>query len=349
MITRIQIETSTICNAACPQCFREDRFGDYSWFEQTYLPTEFYDRIPDEIYQQADLDFCGTLGDPCAAPNFLEVIEKIKTKNSSKTIGIATNGGMKTPEWWAKLGALLGPNDHVIFGIDGLEDLNHVYRVNVRWNKLMENIKAFIAAGGRANWQFIPFLHNQHQIEACKQLSKEMGFISFFTVENTRYILDAANGNVRYGANKTLLQQPSLPKYQSETVINFSPSINDYKSFRDATESGSICCESLDKKEMYIDVKGRLLPCCYLSGATHTLDPTDEWDGFYKFWTEHGGDKVSLFYHTWNEVLEADYYTALKETWTKKYGQGRLLVCSATCAKSEGQLLKYNTFKEEHE
>ena len=43
------------------------------------------------------------------------------------------------------------------------------------------------------------------------------------------------------------------------------------------------------------------------------------------------------------------HYTALKETWTKEYGKGRLVVCSATCAKSEGQLLKYNTFKDEHE
>lgn len=341
LVSNVQIETSSICNAACPQCLRESKYGDYSWFQQKYLPTEFYDRIPDTVYQSATFNFCGTLGDPCAAPNFLEVIEKVKSKTPN-TISISTNGGMKTSAWWSKLGALLGPNDYVVFGIDGLEDLNHIYRVNVKWNNLIENVQAFIAAGGKAHWQFIPFAHNQHQTEACKQLAAELGFVNFFTVDNNRFVLDDAEGKKRYGANNTLLKPPTISAYQSETVINFDPKNNTYESFRATTESASICCESKQRNELYIDVEGRLLPCCYLGAAVYTLDPTDQYDGFYQHWINHNQD-LSLFAHAWEDILVSNYYKELEASWTKKYGEGRLLVCSAICANSSARLAHYDT------
>ena len=57
----------------------------------------------------------------------------------------------------------------IIFGIDGLEDTNHIYRKNVKWKKLEENIKIYIKYGGTASWQFIVFEHNKHQENIAKQ------------------------------------------------------------------------------------------------------------------------------------------------------------------------------------
>ena len=64
-------------------------------------------------------------------------------------------------------------NCTIVFGIDGLEDTNHLYRQGVKWNNLMDRVQTFISEGGKANWQFIPFEHNKHQIHDAKKLSEK--------------------------------------------------------------------------------------------------------------------------------------------------------------------------------
>ena len=73
------------------------------------------------------------------------------------------------------------------FAIDGLEDTNHLYRRNVRWSKLMENIKAFTDAGGEATWAMLIFKHNESQIENCRSLSCTLGFRSFGIQQSARW------------------------------------------------------------------------------------------------------------------------------------------------------------------
>ena len=86
----------------------------------------------------------------------------------------------------------------IIFGIDGLEDTNHIYRKNVRWKKLKDNYTTYIQHGGTASWQFIIFEHNKHQEDIARNRSKQEGFVSFNTVyskkifygkENSKYPL----------------------------------------------------------------------------------------------------------------------------------------------------------------
>ena len=76
---------------------------------------------------------------------------------------------------------------YVRFGIDGLEDTNHLYRRNVRWPTLMRNVRAFVEAGGNAEWDFIEFRQNQHQVEQARMLADELGF-SMFNVNIYRAI-----------------------------------------------------------------------------------------------------------------------------------------------------------------
>ena len=63
-------------------------------------------------------------------------------KNNKIKIEIHTNGGARNVEFWENLGKLskiAGKNILVIFSVDGLEDTNHIYRRNVKWDKLKEN------------------------------------------------------------------------------------------------------------------------------------------------------------------------------------------------------------------
>ena len=93
---------------------------------------------------------------------------------------ISTNGGTRDKKFWKQMASL--KRTFIIFGIDGLEDTNHIYRKNVKWKKLYENYSTYIKYGGIAAWQFIVFKHNEHQIETAKKKSVEEGFVSFNTV-----------------------------------------------------------------------------------------------------------------------------------------------------------------------
>merc|ERR1711991_170093 len=86
-----------------------------------------------------------------------------------------TNGGYKSKEWWS------------VFAIDGLADTHHLYRVNTRFERVIENAKAFIEGGGNAQWSFIRFGHNQHQEEQARKLAKEIGFKSFTACNSERF------------------------------------------------------------------------------------------------------------------------------------------------------------------
>jgi hypothetical protein len=335
-IKTIQIEHSTICNAACPQCLRESKGGDYSFFEQTYIPTEFYEtRIPQHVYDTAEIiDFCGALGDPCAAPNFVEVCRIIKRKNPKLQIAVATNGGMKTPKFWKELGSVLNGTDYVIFGIDGLEATNWIYRVNVKWDSVIQNARAFIEAGGRAEWQYISFAHNEHQIEKARELATSMGFARFFVLPNNRFITQEVTGTVCYGADGNILMPPVSEKTQHPLLKKGIPT--DRKVWAAQLEKSCTDCGAQKHSEAYINVHTHLLPCCFIAGATTTLDPNEgEYNGYWDLWHSTGGDRLKLSENDWDDVLSSEFYKGIQESWNKKFGDGRLMVCSLICSKTE--------------
>lgn len=347
-IKTIQIEHSSMCNAACPQCLREWWDGDHSRIKQTYIPTDFYEtRIPQHAYDQLEhINFCGTVGDSCTAPNFIEVIKVIKRKNPKITFSIATNGGMRTPDWWSDLASTLGPGDSVIFGIDGLEDTNWIYRVNVRWNKLMENVKSYINAGGHAQWQFIAFKHNEHQIEQAKTLSKDLGFGNFFTIYNNRFVVeDMFDRPPIKGADGNILMPP-LQKDEVSVLLKREETPKDPTEWMQAAEKQCIKCQAQELNEAYIDAETHFFPCCYLAGAKFTLDPNEKRDGYANLWLQHGGDKIKLSVTDWDTVVSGEYFTELMETWNKKFGQGRLLVCSGVCSSNEVNFSLYKNAKD---
>jgi hypothetical protein len=335
-IKTIQIEHSTICNAACPQCLRESKGGDYSFFEQKYIPTEFYEtRIPQHVYDNAErISFCGALGDPCTAPNFIDVCRVIRSKNPNLKISVSTNGGMRSSDFWSELGSVIGNNGYVTFGIDGLESTNWIYRINVKWNSVISNAQSFINAGGRAEWQYISFAHNEHQIEQARTLANEMGFARFFVLPNNRFVTQEITGQVGYGADGKELKPPTNVATQHAILNQDIPT--DRRVWADKLEKSCIKCEAQIDSEIYINVHTHLLPCCFIAGATTTLDPNEgEYNGYWDLWHTLGGDTLKLSEHPWDDILNGKFYKALEDSWNKKFGQGRILVCSLICSSKD--------------
>jgi hypothetical protein len=188
-LVQVHIEISTFCNAACPLCPR--------YFQGTHLTRtglklsqitleQFKAWFPEKYIEQINQWlFCGTHGDPMMAKDVFKILEYIFQINPTAEVKVNTNGGIRKPSDWFKLGQLskkVYNKDNkllVVFSVDGLEDTNHLYRRNVDWNKLMANIKSYIDGGGIAAWDFLIFKHNEHQIEEAKNLAKTLGFWDF--------------------------------------------------------------------------------------------------------------------------------------------------------------------------
>jgi hypothetical protein len=191
-VNQIHIELSTFCNAACPMCPRTIQLADGS-----SLPTvrpdlklesisveNFKKWFPPSFIPQIHLWlFCGTHGDPIMNKDVFEILEYLCEYDN--TIFINTNGGMRTPEFWGKVGSLFSKNPshkkqrQITFSMDGLWDTNHLYRRNVPFEKAINNAKAFINAGGVAVWDYLIFDHNEHQIDEAATLAKKIGFKYF--------------------------------------------------------------------------------------------------------------------------------------------------------------------------
>jgi MoaA/NifB/PqqE/SkfB family radical SAM enzyme len=143
------------------------------------------------IAQLTKILACGNYGDPCACKEFVAIYEYVREINPYIGLACNTNGSLRNPAWWSRLGAVMKEEqclgNYCTFSLDGLEDTNHLYRRNTNWKKIMENAKAFIDAGGVAHWDYIVFEHNEHQIDEARQLAIDMGFKNFNIKRTTRW------------------------------------------------------------------------------------------------------------------------------------------------------------------
>ena len=54
----------------------------------------------------------------------------------------------------------------------------------------MQNAKTYISAGGVAEWKYIIFKHNEHQVNEAEKLANGMGFAKFIKEPSVRHYLD---------------------------------------------------------------------------------------------------------------------------------------------------------------
>ena len=249
----LHIEPTDVCQAACPLCARETD-AEFDKSRHHHLTVEqIKQQFSEEFIRGLDKMFmCGNYGDPAAGQHTLEIYRYFRMINPKIVLGMNTNGAVQNMSWWSELAGILDqPRDYVVFSIDGLEDTNHIYRKNVSWRRLMDNVEVFIAAEGRAQWDMLIYQHNEHQVNACEQLARTMGF-TWFRAKVSRRPL----------ANK--LEYPV-----TWDRLQYTP--------------GRIDCHALKESSIYIDAQGRTSPCCWLGARQtnfiHTIEEVSKtWD-----------------------------------------------------------------------
>jgi MoaA/NifB/PqqE/SkfB family radical SAM enzyme len=382
-LKQIHIELTNACNAACPMCVR--------FYRNSPLPRpdlevgqitldKFKQYFPPEILQPcAKIMFCGVHGDPCMARDMLEICEYIQENTTMKfAIQVHTNGGMRNPEWWAELGKVFAKRNQmtwecwrVIFSVDGLEDTNHIYRRNVKWNNLIANIKAFTGAGGNAGWEYLIFKHNEHQLEEAEALSKELGFKLFIP----KKALGVAHDNMlqpmsalsKEGKLEYVIEAPTIAKYrnvENPEGISAPPKlefkIEDYRKLKETKsnenykarvdsvydiiakqdlkklDSCEIKCKASKDwgaKEIFVDNFGRVIPCCYIGTHLNGADTNINTLQLHKAMDDYGWDNFDLNKHSLKEILDAGHLDRVfADTWSKgSIKEGKMGYCASIC------------------
>jgi MoaA/NifB/PqqE/SkfB family radical SAM enzyme len=343
----IHLELTHRCNAACPMCARNVNGGavnpDMPLSELSLADVKAI-LLPELIGRLKRIYACGNYGDPMVARDCIEVFRYLREHGPQLNLCLHSNGSARRPEWWRELAGIMKQGPHYLrFGIDGLEDTNHLYRRGTDWKMVMRSAEAFIEAGGRAEWDFLVFRHNEHQVEEARKLAEDMGFQEFF-VRKTGRFLDAGELETsdrfevldKKGSFEYFLEQPINPDHQNPAFGNLEVVKKRYGEYQTYLDKVDIDCKVAGpKRKMYLSAQGYALPCCWL-GAVFSESSTPERRQFADLLDSYGGiAAVDARQHGLKAVIEGPLFQqAIPASWDQpSIADGKLAICARTCGK----------------
>ena len=257
-IVWLYAEITNLCNAHCPACARNNNgYGIKEGLKLDSVDPSKFLAVLNQLPNLNTVQMCGTYGDPIASNWFRPIVDMCVARKFN--VRIHTNASLKTRDWWSDLAESIVNTEHtIIFGIDGLADTHAYYRQGTNFDKIIENATAFIAAGGQAEWQFLTFKHNIHQIKDCMRISQELGFKKFTVKKSIRIPTPARN----YLTGEA---------YIIESDVDFSSIFNNNEKILTAED-----CMHLSYPSIYMNADGTLTPCCYLTDVVYDGNNIDQ-------------------------------------------------------------------------
>jgi MoaA/NifB/PqqE/SkfB family radical SAM enzyme len=334
-IKSLHLEISSVCQASCPMCIRNINGG---LINNRYTPKSWsfsdYKIIIDEnlLNQLEGITLCGNLGDPVTNDNILDIVNYTHKINPNLNLSIHTNGSLRTPNWWNHFAKSMSNQHNVVFALDGLKETLPLYRIGTYFDKIIENAKSFIDAGGNAEWAFIVFKHNQHQIEEARELSKRLGFKTFQIKTSTRFIGEPRVRVVDKNGNFTHEIEPADStdlKYIDNSVI---------QNYKEIVSRANISCVVKKDKTIYIDHRGDVYPCCWIGAVPYTWQNTS--DGAHlvrkEMHKEHlelieqlgGIESINALTRPLRDIINDVRW---QNIWYKIWREKKSIVCARTC------------------
>jgi len=314
-IQKYELEITANCNAECPLCARTEMGLPLRGNKELTLENIKHIFPTRESCEGKEFKLCGVLGDPIINPECVEICEYLSSQGGN--INISTNGGLQNEQWWQRLAQV--ENLYVDFSVDGFKDTNHIYRVNVNWSTLERNMRAYMGAGGKANWVFIPFDHNEDDYEPAKALAQELGM---------RFVRRTS------GRNEFNKDRKHKPRKAQEVKLNNSKKLphNDLDKLKQVYESkdpkvvdeivSTIACQHYEEPEAFVASDMTLWPCCFLYGdAIHMYE---------KITQTTDRDFNDLNKHSIDDILQTEFYQTLKSRWYASH-PAHLRKCIRAC------------------
>jgi len=349
-VRAVHLEASTLCNSICPWCPRYNNFSpnlNPNIVEEAYTLKRFKEHFPKEFIKQIDFwTFAGDYGDPCTCPELIPILEYLTEIRPDSAMQINTNGGMKTRAFWLALGRLFKQNHsrYVIFSVDGLEDTNHIYRRNVKWNKVSNNMNTYSQTGATGIWEYLKFKHNEHQLEEAKQRAEELGFEIRFKnpngFEGGPMPARDKDYNIEYEMfPATGREINEIPQRSIDFVNLINTDTLDYADYKDRVETlykdkpGCITCAANHTlgggNELRINCDGSVWPCSFFGHLSkkylknRVVGRIQQWQMEDVFKDVHNNlNEMSL-----KEILDSDPFRPVYDRWEGN----KILECYDVC------------------
>lgn len=345
-LSAMHIELSSKCNAACPGCMRfvsNSPIVNPALVQEEITYDMFVKWFPKEICSNIySWILCGNYGDPFTCRDLYSIVEYI-CKHSPGNIQINTNAGLRSPELYRKIGKLFNqsssqadvvPHRVIAFSIDGLEDTNHIYRRNVKWSRVWDNLMAYVDTGATAHWDFLQFKHNAHQVKEAKKLADQYGIS--FVLKNP------------FGVDKT-----AMPVYNKDLKLDYiiehavyygypayTPAPSDYVASPPPPIVAEGCINCMAKRkasppyhekeviEIFVNPAGQVLPCCFVGNRmniTHMPDAVQ-----IRAIQESMGNSNNLKHHSLQEILD----NKVLDLWSNSWENKSISICWTQCGTS---------------
>lgn len=178
--TKITIETGNICNLRCPLC---PTGTSETKVPKGMLTLERFQHIIHQLGPTTEtLDFFDW-GEPFLNKDLLEMVRYGKRRYPHMRIVISSN--LNIPHCTeAKAAEIVSSGlDHLIMSVDGAtQDVYAKYRVGGKLDEVFRNMRWLVSAKQAAArprpalvWNYLVFRHNEHEVEAARQLASEIG------------------------------------------------------------------------------------------------------------------------------------------------------------------------------
>lgn len=355
-IDEYQIEITSYCNAACPQCPRNlNGYGINEHMPLVHLDRQIINQTftVDLCQRLRQVFFCGSYGDPIMHPEFLDILKDFRKKNPTLWLYFHTNGGVHDPEYWQEIANIMNGYGQIDFGIDGLEDTLHLYRRNVKYHKVIENAQAYIRAGGRAQWNFIVFKHNEHQVEQVQSLGKTLGFFNVLVRNTGRFFnhttvseMDCWPVENRQGV-EYYIEVPTRSEYRNKSMLSLSALKQDYPNIKDYFNSTTITCDALKGNKVAISAEGLVLPCNFFTHnlydrrfhehnvlpGSNELSTVNGKNQIREFLESYGLDNLNIKQYSLETIFNNNMWNDLVNSFNQTLNTGRLFECAMTCGK----------------
>ena len=284
----LDIELTSFCNIRCKGCFREISKKADLILNKEYISLDtIRERFrKEEMPAIKIINFCGSVDEPTTHPQFHDIVEYFADWGAH--INIATNGSTRTEQWWIKLAGLLEGTSHAVtWGIDGSDELSEVYREGSNFAKVERNFRAFNSAGGRSNWQFIVFEHNEHQLEEAKQRATDEGFRNFKTIISHR---KDTKGGVKAAKTESIDTAPEIPY---------------------------VDCKYGNQKRIFINHMGNVIPCCHLNSKMMEYSASGEHKDAFETLLETNNYKetINLANASIEDAITSDIWQGIQDSW----------------------------------
>ena len=297
-IRQLTTELTFRCNAKCPACHRHKiskiNLNDVKY---TYTLESFKELFYPKLLQNLEwLIFNGNFGDSIMNKQFREIISYVKQHGTR--LLIHTNGGIHDTNYWTDVGNILQKNDIINFDLDGLEDTHSRYRINTKYESVLENAKTVIATKRpQVHWKYIVFNYNQHQVEIAKQLAIDLGFHSFSTVKTNRDFEAPKQGKFAHTKNKIDIKELKR----------------------------EIICSWANWGKWYISPEGLVFRCCWTGGHYYDSDNSR----FY--YPPNFTKKFNGFYVPIEKIISYNYWNKLNK-YLDSYERS-FPICKSQCGK----------------